>query len=62
MQSHGAAEGTQSEFAGSRWDILQDILRGYPAGYKITYEDILQDVLIILINILQGYLMQDILT
>jgi hypothetical protein len=44
MQSHGAAAGTQSEFAGSRRDILQDILedilqemiqdilRGYPAG------------------------------
>jgi len=44
MQSHGAAAGTQSEFAGNRWDILQDIpedilqkmiqdiLQGYPKG------------------------------
>ena len=40
MQSHGAAAGTQLEFAGSRWDILQDILQemiqdilaGYPTG------------------------------
>jgi hypothetical protein len=41
MQSHGAAAGTQSEFAGSRWDILQDIL-----------EDILQKMIQ---DILQGY-------
>jgi hypothetical protein len=35
MQSHGAAAGTQSDFADSRRDILQgypasDILPGYP--------------------------------
>ena len=41
MQSHGAAAGTQSEFAGSRRDILQDIL-----------EDILQEMIQ---DILPGY-------
>ena len=41
MQSHGAAAGTQSEFAGSRRDILQDIL-----------EDILQEMIQ---DILRGY-------
>jgi hypothetical protein len=63
MQSHGAAAGTQLEFAGSRWDILQDILRGYPAvndsrypmriSYRM-YASSSQDIL-------QGYLIQDIL-
>jgi hypothetical protein len=47
MQSHGAAAGTHSEFAGSRRDILQDILQEM---FKISYEDILQGVRIILIG------------
>ena len=37
MQSHGAAAGAQSEFAGSSWDMVQDILRGYAAGYPAGY-------------------------
>ena len=38
MQSNGAAAGAQSEFAGSRWDMLQDILRD-------MLQDMLQDIL-----------------
>ena len=45
LQSHGAAAGAQSEFAGSRTDILQDILQDIPqdAGYLAGY--LKQDIL-----------------
>ena len=42
MQSHGAAAGTQSEFAGSRRDILQDILEDI---LQEMIQDILQDII-----------------